>query len=99
HRKLTLSGAQLDALDSYCGDEQLSLRQEVLRAHERVRGLDRQVAELRAVAGARERELDLITFELQEIEAAGPSEHEEAELIAERDRLRHLDALQGAVAA
>jgi DNA repair protein RecN (Recombination protein N) len=99
HRKLTLSGAQLDVLDSYCGDEQLSLRQEVLRAHERVRGLDRQVAELRAVAGARERELDLITFELQEIEAAGPSEHEEAELIAERHRLRHLDALQAAVAA
>ncbi len=99
HRKLTLSGAQLDVLDSYGGAEHLSLRQSVRAAYERVRGLDQQVAELRALAGARERELDLITFELQEIEAADPSEPEEAELIAERDRLRHLDALQAAVAA
>jgi DNA repair protein RecN (Recombination protein N) len=99
HRKLTLSGAQLDVLDSYGGAEQLSLRQSVRASHERVRGLDQQVAELRAVAGARDRELDLITFELQEIEAAGPSEDEEAELVVERDRLRHLDALRTAVAA
>ncbi len=99
HRKLTLSGAQLDVLDSYGGADLLHLRQRIRAAHERVRDLDRQVAELRALAGARERELDLIRFELQEIEAARPSEQEEAELIAERDRLRHLDALQAAVSA
>jgi len=98
HRKLTLSGAQLDVLDSYGGAEHMSLRQRVRAAHERVRGLDQQVADLRALAGARDRELDLITFELQEIEAADPSEREEAELIAERDRLWHLDALKAAVA-
>jgi DNA repair protein RecN (Recombination protein N) len=73
HRKLTLSGAQLDVLDSYGGSDQFALRQEVRTAHERVRDLDQQVAELRALAGARERELDLITFELQEIEGADPS--------------------------
>jgi DNA repair protein RecN (Recombination protein N) len=99
HRKLTVSGAQLDVLDSYGGSDQFALRQRVRAAHERTRDLDRQVAELRALAGARERELDLITFELEEIEAADPSEQEEAELIAERDRLRHVDALQAAVAA
>jgi DNA repair protein RecN (Recombination protein N) len=99
HRKLTLSGAQLDVLDSYCGAEHLSLRQTLRGAHERVRGLDQQVAELRGLAGARERELDLITFELEEIEAAAPSENEEVELTAERDRLRHLDTLRAATAA
>lgn len=97
HRKLTLSGAQLEVLDSYGGAEQLSLRKRIRAAHERARELDRRVAELRAVAGARERELDLIEFELGEIEAAQPSEQEEVELLAERDRLRHLDALQAAV--
>lgn len=99
HRKLTLSGAQLDVLDAYGGGDQFALRQDVRAAHQRVRDLQRQVGDLRALAGARERELDLITFELQEIEAAAPSEQQEAELIAERDRLRHLDALQAAVAA
>jgi DNA repair protein RecN (Recombination protein N) len=99
HRKLTLSGAQLDVLDSYCGSEHLSLRQAFRAVYQHVRGLDAQVAELRALAGARERELDLITFELEEIEAAEPSEQEEAELVAERDRLRHLDTLQSAAAA
>jgi DNA repair protein RecN (Recombination protein N) len=99
HRKLTLSGAQLDVLDSFGGSDQLALRQLVRGAYERVRDLHRQVAELRALAGARERELDLITFELKEIDAADPSEQEEAELIEERDRLRHLDTLQAAVVA
>ncbi len=99
HRKLTLSSAQLDILDSYCGAEHSDLRQRVRAAYERLRALHQRVAELRALAGARERELDLIRFELQEIEAAEPSEEEEAELIAERDRLRHLDALLAATAA
>ncbi|HEY2435993.1 MAG TPA: DNA repair protein RecN [Solirubrobacteraceae bacterium] len=99
HRKLLLSSAQLDVLDAYCGSEHIALAQRVRTAYERLRDLQSRAAELSAVAGARERELDLITFELKEIEAASPSEQEEAELVAERDRLRHLDALRSAAAA
>ena len=54
------------------------------------------MSELRALAGARDRELDLVAFELDEIEAVAPSEDEEAELIAERDRLRHVETLRAA---
>jgi DNA repair protein RecN (Recombination protein N) len=54
------------------------------------------VEELRAMAGARDRELDLVAFELREIDEVGPSEEEERELLAERDRLRHLEALRSA---
>ena len=46
HRKLTLSGAQLDVLDSYCGGEHLSLRQALRAVYERVHGLDARVAGL-----------------------------------------------------
>ncbi len=99
HRKLLLSSAQLEVLDAYCGGEHVAIVQRVRVAYEHLRGLASQVEELRAMAGARERELDLITFELREIEAAGPSEPEEDELVAERDRLRHLDALSSAAAA
>ena len=86
-------------LDAYCGTTQAQLRERLRRAYERVRELERRRDELRELAGARERELDLVRFELDEIEAVDPREDEELELIAERDRLRHLETLRGAAAA
>lgn len=96
HRRLMLTAAQLDALDGFCGSEQLARRVRALEAHDRVRSLAARVEELRAMAGARDRELDLVAFELREIDEVGPSEEEERELLAERDRLRHLEALRSA---
>jgi DNA repair protein RecN (Recombination protein N) len=99
HRRLMLSTAQLELLDAYCGADQLTLRAGVRDAHERVRELDRRSAQLRELAGARDRELDLLTFELDEIEMADPREGESDALGAERDRLRHQDELVRAVGA
>jgi len=96
HRKLMLAAAQLDVLDAHCGPEQIALREQVARAHHRLRELKARVCELRELAGARDRELDLVSFELQEIEMVAPSEEEEQELEAERERLRHLETLRGA---
>jgi DNA repair protein RecN (Recombination protein N) len=96
HRKLVLTSAQLEILDGFCGAAQLERRATFAATHARVRELEAALADLRERAGARERELDLVAFELDEIEAADPSEAEEAELVAARDRLRHLDALRGA---
>ncbi len=98
HRKLTLGGAQLDVLDAFCGGEQLKLRAHLHEAYERVRQLQRRTEEISELAGARERELDLLNFEIDEIEAAGPSEEEEQELTAAGERLRHLDTLRRAAA-
>jgi DNA repair protein RecN (Recombination protein N) len=98
HRKLMLSNAQLDVLDSHCGPEQLELRARVAVEYERVRGLENRVEELRELAGARERELDLLRFELDEIEAAAPSEEESLSLAADRDRHRNLDELRAEAA-
>jgi DNA repair protein RecN (Recombination protein N) len=96
HRKLVLASSQLEILDAFCGAEQLARRAAFAAMYARVRELDAALAELRERAGARERELDLLAFELDEIEAADPSEAEEAELLAARERLRHLDALRAA---
>ncbi|HWE32461.1 MAG TPA: DNA repair protein RecN [Solirubrobacteraceae bacterium] len=98
HRKLMLSGAQLEILDAYCGSRQLDVRERVRDTYGRVRKLTARVEELRALAGARERELDLLAFELDEIEAANPSVEEADELTRDRDRLRNLEALRGGVA-
>jgi DNA repair protein RecN (Recombination protein N) len=94
HRKLMLTNAQLDALDAFCGPEQSGRRAAMAAAHERVRALEAQLAELEALVGARERELDLIEFELREIEEVDPTAEEAAELAGERERLRHQEALR-----
>ncbi len=99
HRRLMLATAQLELLDAFCGQEQTRLRTAMLKLHERVRSLETDSARLRELAGARERELDLLTFELQEIESAAPAESERESLGAERDRLRHREALAQAAAS
>jgi DNA repair protein RecN (Recombination protein N) len=98
HRKLTLASAQLDILDGFCGPEQSERRAGCAAAYAEARAAEAALAELQARTGARDRELDLLVWELEEIENAAPSEAEEAELAAERERLRHLEGLRGAVA-
>jgi DNA repair protein RecN (Recombination protein N) len=93
HRKLMLGAAQLDVLDAHCGAGQLALRSQVAKAYEQVRRLRSRSDDLRELAGARERELDLLGFELREIEEATPSQEEAEALMLERDRLRHLESL------
>lgn len=94
HRRLTLGSAQLEILDGFCGEAQRSRRGRAAAAHARVRALERRREELRERAGARERELDLLEFELREIEETAPEPAEQAALAAERDRLRHVEALR-----
>ena len=98
HRKLMLSTSQLEVLDAYCGLAQRTLRLKLRDAYEHVRDLEQRAAGLRELAGARDRELDLLTFELDEIETVAPTEDEEDSLAAERDRLRHQEALAQAAA-
>jgi DNA repair protein RecN (Recombination protein N) len=99
HRKLMLSAAQLDVLDAYCGVAQRKLRTRVGADYQHVRELQERVTELGRLTGAKDRELDLLAFELEEIDAVAPSEEEQSALEAERERLQHLDALEGAAAA
>ena len=99
HRKLMLSSAQLEILDGFAGAEQLERRRRYRDAHAEVVALSRELAELREREGARERDLDLLRFELAEIESAAPDPGEERELEAERDRLRHAEGLRAAASA
>jgi DNA repair protein RecN (Recombination protein N) len=99
HRKLTLAAAQLETLDGFAGEEHLERRAKYRAAHSEVLGLERELASIRDRDGARERDLDILRYELEEIEAAKPDVAEEAELSAERERLRHSEALRGAAAA
>jgi len=99
HRRLTLASAQLDLVDGFCGREQLELRASLGAAHGRMRELERALTDLRERAGTRDRDLDLLAFEIEEIEALDPSEEEKESLMAERARLRQLDGLLAAAGA
>jgi DNA repair protein RecN (Recombination protein N) len=99
HRKLTLSAAQLEILDGICGDDQALRRRACAESYAETVRLAEELDRLRELAGARERELDLLEFELAEIDAAAPQESEHEELLALRERMRRLDALCSAAGA
>ncbi len=96
HRKLTLSGAQLEILDSLCAGDHAGRLRECARAYAQARLLEGRMQDLSELSRERERELDLLAYELAEIDALAPGEHEHEQLLAARERLRRLDALRSA---
>src|SRR3954451_20008879 len=98
HRKLTLASAQAEILDAYAGPAHLEVLAEYRSAYAERARIATELEGLREREGARERDLDLLRFELDEIEAVEPSHDEEAEQAAKRDRLRHAEALRLAAA-
>jgi DNA repair protein RecN (Recombination protein N) len=98
HRKLMLASAQLEILDGFAGPAQAERRGGYRELYARDRALAERLLELRERAGARDRELDLLEWELAEIDGAEPTEAEVGALEAERGRLRHVEALRAAVA-
>ena len=99
HRKLTLAGSQLAILDGLCGPGQAARLDACSQALARSRALEQRLRELGELVGRRERELDLLEFELTEIDSLAPDEDEHRQLLAARERLRGLDALRGAAGA
>jgi DNA repair protein RecN (Recombination protein N) len=99
HRKLMLSAAQLDILDGSAGLAQIERRTACAAAWNAVREARAELARLDELAGARERELDLLEFELREIEELDPQGDERDTLVLDRDRLRNIEGLRLAATA
>ena len=98
HRKLTISSAQMEVLDGFAGVGHLEVRRLYREAHREYGALAAELEELREREGSRERDMDLFRYELSEIEEVAPDPAEEAELGAERERLRHAERLREAAA-
>ncbi len=96
HRRLMLAAAQLEILDGSCGPEQALRRAACATAWAALRDARAELERLAELAGARERELDLLEFELGEIEQVAPEPAERDSLAAERDRLRNIEGLRHA---
>jgi DNA repair protein RecN (Recombination protein N) len=97
HRKLTLSGVQLQLLDDLCGEAHLARRDAFAATLSRVRELELRLKRAQELSGARERELAFVDREIEEIEGVAPTIGEHAELLQRRGRLRRLESLHSAL--
>lgn len=90
-RSLLSSQSQMDLLDSF--GKNLPLRRRVAEAYTRWRAAREEMAVLRREMMERERAVDLLQFELSEIERIAPKPSEDQELVDERRLLTHAEKL------
>ncbi len=97
HRKLALSAFQLDSLDNAVGPRQIELRQQAAELHSEVRSAEEHLSALAGDDGSAQREVDLLKFEVAEIEAVAADLEDLDALKEERGKLRSVDALRSAL--
>ncbi len=83
----------LELLDAFGGPDLLRVREEVARAFARWSELRRQLMELDRTERERAQRLDLLRWQVQEIEAVRPQPGELEELVSLRTRLLHAGRL------
>jgi len=96
HQTLGDSNAQLQLLDSYGGEELLSLRDEVAALYYDYREAKIRLREAQMGEQERVRQLDILRFQLEEIRDARLKPGEEASLYEEGRRLNHSEKLYAA---
>jgi len=80
-------------LDRFAGDRHLVALAAYRKTYEELRNVRAALEDLRSAARDRERELDLLTFQVNEIETTAPQEDESPTLAAEEARLSHVERL------
>ncbi len=98
HAALALFGrkAQRGLLDSQI---EPGLAEQYHRAYTHFQAIVNETERLEAAARERERKLDILRFQIHEIDQARLVEGEEAQLFQEAERLRHLETLRERVSA
>ena len=93
HARLLQLDRQLDLLDAWAGAGVAALLDDYVAAWSEAQELSRELLALRGAGRDRERELELLRFQIDEIEAAAVEPGEDELLKAERERLRHSEKL------
>jgi DNA repair protein RecN (Recombination protein N) len=98
--RLTEPAEQLAILDDFLDEGALAAREKRASLWRAVEEDRRELEEMTEASEARLRELDFLRYQISELEAAGYTAGEVADLTRERDRLRNVtDLLQAAAAA
>jgi DNA repair protein RecN (Recombination protein N) len=93
HTRLLQLERQLDLLDGAVADQVEPLRAGYAEAFAHARALTRELDDLRGADRDRERELDMLRYQVDEIEAAGIEPGEDERLAVDRERARHAGKL------
>ena len=93
HTRLLQLERQLDLLDGAVADEVEPFKAAYAQAFAHARTLTRELEDLRGAGRDRERELDMLRYQVNEIEAAGVVPGEDERLSVERERARHAGKL------
>jgi DNA repair protein RecN (Recombination protein N) len=93
HTRLLQLERQLDLLDGAVADQVEPLRAAYAEAYAHARTLTRELGERRGADRDRERELDMLRYQVDEIEAAGVEPGEDERLAVDRERARHAGKL------
>jgi DNA repair protein RecN (Recombination protein N) len=97
--RLTMPGAQLEFVDRFLGAEHLETLRRYRAEFAELRRVRVALDELERDAREREREKDLLQYQIREIETAEVSVGELASLAEEESRLAHADRIIGLVGA
>jgi DNA repair protein RecN (Recombination protein N) len=93
HTRLLQLERQLELLDDAAPETIAPLHRDYREAYEHARTLTRAHGELRATHLERARELDMLRFQVDEVEQAHLEPGEDVRLVLERERLRHAGKL------
>lgn len=92
-QRLLTPATQTGFLDRFGGDAHLVSLASYRETWERWRDARAALEELTAASRERERELDLLAYQVREIEAVGPGARESDTLVVEEARLAHVERL------
>jgi DNA repair protein RecN (Recombination protein N) len=93
HTRLLQLERQLDLLDGASPAELESLQRAYMGAYEHARALTRRLADLQGAGRDREGEIDMLRFQVDEIETAEVLPGEDVRLAQDRERQRHAGKL------
>jgi DNA repair protein RecN (Recombination protein N) len=99
HQALIHEESHLQFLDSFGGPEHIALLRQYQELHTQFWRIGVELADLTADERAVAQTLDLLQFQVDEIDAAETRIGEEEELLSERARLANAEKLQGGIAA
>lgn len=98
HQSLLNPAYHIDMLDAYGGKDLLDLANQVAEKYRKLQGLKSKLSSICFDDMERERKIDLIKFQINEIEMANLQVHEEEELIGQRDILANSEKIYQALA-
>ncbi|MEW5784903.1 MAG: DNA repair protein RecN [Bacillota bacterium] len=98
HQSLLRPEAQLELLDSFGGEVVLAARSAAAALYRQRQQRKQELAALGSDSAERERRIDILAFQMQEIEKAALKSGEEDELIKQEKVLAHAEKLRAIVA-